>query len=101
MQTNRQELARSARRRIQRGRKTTGRIVASALGFGVAYYFDSENGALRRKRFHDAVRAALRDVSLLAAPDVDDPPVVFHPVFKGDRVLGIVPSGKRRAEAVR
>jgi hypothetical protein len=101
MQTNRQELVRSARRRMQRGRKTTGRIVASALGFGVAYYFDSENGALRRKRLHDAVQTALRDLSLLAAPDVGDQPVVFHPVFKGDRVLGLVSSGKQRVEAVR
>ena len=49
---------RSASRRIQRGRKTTGRIVASALGFGVAYYFDAENGALRRKRLQHALRGA-------------------------------------------
>ena len=98
MQTNRQELVRSARRRIQRGRKTTGRIVASALGFGVAYYFDSENGALRRKRFQHALRGVVR---VLAAPDVGEQPVIFDPVFKGDRILGIVPSGKQRVEAVR
>jgi hypothetical protein len=42
MHEHRQELLRSATRRIQRGRKTTGRIVASALGFSVAYYFDSQ-----------------------------------------------------------
>jgi hypothetical protein len=102
MQTNRQELVRSARRRIQRGRKTTGRIVASAFGFGVAYYFDAEKDALRRKRFQYAVRTAVRDaVSVLAAPDVGDPPVVFRPAYKGGRVRGIVSSGERRVEAVR
>lgn len=100
---SRQELVRSARRRMQRGRKTTGRIVASALGFGVAYYFDAENGGLRRKRLVSAARAALRDVSILLAPDVDDPPVVFHPVFNGDKLRGFAsPSaGRPRMEAVR
>ena len=101
MQTNRQELVRSARRRIQRGRKTTGRIVASALGVGVAYYFDTENGALRRQRLVAAGRAALRDVSILMAPDVGDPPVVFHPVFKSDTLRGFASVGRPRLEAVR
>jgi hypothetical protein len=101
MQTNRQELVRSARRRVQRGRKTTGRIVASALGFGMAYYFDAENGGERRKRLHHLMQHAARDVSARLAPDVGDPPVVFHPVLRGHRVQRDVPSAATRVEAVR
>ena len=101
MQTNRQELVRSARRRVQRGRKATGRIVVSALGFAMAYYFDAENGAERRKRLHQMVQHAARDVSTRLASDVADPPVVFHPVFRGGRVQGDVPSAGTRAGAVR
>jgi hypothetical protein len=101
MQTNRQELVRSARRRVQRGGKTTARIVASALGFGVAYYFDAENGGERRKRLHHMVQHAARDVSARLAPDVRDPPEVFRPVFRGHRVQGDVPSAGTRVEAVR
>ena len=56
MQTNRQELVGSVRRRLQRGRKTTGRIAATAIGFGAAYAFDAENGALGRTRLRHAVR---------------------------------------------
>jgi len=62
MRTNRQELVRAARRRVHRGRMTTGRIVASALGFGVAYYFDAENGGLRRKRLHRRAEQTPRSV---------------------------------------
>ena len=101
MQTNRQELVRSARRRVQRGRKTTGRIVASALGFGVAYYFDAENGGERRKRLHQMVQHAARDVSARLASDAGDPPVVFHPVLRSHRVEGHVPSAGTRCGRVR
>ena len=101
METNRQELVRSARRRVQRGRKTTGRIVASALGFGMAYYFDGENGGERRKRLHHLVQHAARDVSARLAPDVGDPPVVFHPVLRGHRAQRDVPSAGARVGAVR
>jgi hypothetical protein len=101
MQTNRQELVRSARRRVQRGRKTTGRIVASALGFGMAYYFDAESGGERRKRLHHVVQRAARDLSARLAPDVGDPPVVFHPVVRGHRVQEDVPAEGGRVRAVR
>jgi hypothetical protein len=101
MQTNRQELVHSARRRVQRGRKTTGRIVASALGFGMAYYFDAENGGERRRRLRQMVERVARDVSARLAPDVGDPPVVFHPVLRGHRVPGAVPAPGTRVGAVR
>jgi hypothetical protein len=101
MQTNRQELVHSARRRVQRGRKTTGRIVVSALGFAMAYYFDAENGGERRKRLHQMVQHATRDVNARLAPDVGDPPVVFHPVFRRHPVQGDVPSAGEGVGAVR
>jgi hypothetical protein len=101
MQTNRQELARAARRRMQRGRKTTGRIVVSALGFGVAYYFDAENGGLRRERLHRTVHSAARSIGARLAPDIPDAPVVFHPLQRTDRVEGIVPLAGKRMGAVR
>ena len=101
MQTNRQELVHSARRRVQRGRKTTARIVASALGFAMAYYFDAESGAERRKRLQHRVQHVARDVGARLAPDVGDPPVVFHPVLRGHHVQGDVQSAGTRVGAVR
>jgi hypothetical protein len=80
MQKHRQELLRSVTRRIQRGRKTTGRFVASALGFGVAYYFDAANGGSRRNQLHGALRHLFRQVNGTLAPDVADLPA-FPPVL--------------------
>jgi hypothetical protein len=91
MQTNRHELVRAARRRVHRGRMTTGRIVASAVGFGVAYYFDAENGGHRRKRLHRTVEQAARSVGARLVPHVDESPVVFDPVLRSHGVDGIVP----------
>lgn len=85
MQTHRQELVSSASRRIRRGRKTTGRIVVSALGFSVAYYFDTENGAVRRKRLHDLLRRTVHNIESGLAPEVGDPPPVFPPVLRTHR----------------
>jgi hypothetical protein len=82
MHMNRQELMRSANRRLRRGKRTTGRIVVSTLGFGVAYYFDTENGELRRKRLHHMAQRAFRAIDDRSAPDVSDPPPVFHPVLR-------------------
>jgi hypothetical protein len=84
MQMHRQELMRSASRRIRRGRRITGRIVASALGFGVAYYFDTENGDLRRKRLYHSAQRAHHVVRQRLAPDVAEPPVVFAPLLRTD-----------------
>jgi hypothetical protein len=91
MQTNRQEIVRAARRRVHRGRMTTGRIVASAVGFGVAYYFDAENGGLRRKRLHRTMDHAARSVGARLVPHAGEPPVVFDPLLPSDRAEGIIP----------
>jgi hypothetical protein len=58
--------------------------VASALGFGVAYYFDMENGALRRKRLHQAARRTFRQINGALAPEAVDPPV-FTPILREHR----------------
>ena len=97
MQMNRKELLRSARRRVRRGRRTTGRIVVSALGFGVAYYFDTENGGLRRKRLHQMVQRTIGDVDAVRAFDMGDAPPVFHPVLHALRSEG---RARRRTEPV-
>ena len=62
MQMNRQRLLRSASGRVRRGRRATGRVVVSALGFAVAYYFDTENGGLRRKRLHETLHRVVADI---------------------------------------
>ena len=46
MQTNRQELAPCSEKAGAAREEDHGEIVASALGFGAAYYFDAENGGL-------------------------------------------------------
>ena len=74
---------------MRRGKKTTGRIVVSALGFGVAYYFDTENGARRRKRLHQTVQRAARDISARCwrpKPGTRQP--VFHPVLRATEAEG-------------
>jgi hypothetical protein len=78
MHKHRQELLRSATRRIQRGRRTTGRIVASALGFSVAYYFDPESGGLRRKHLQHAARGLFGQINDALAPDIADPAVFLR-----------------------
>ena len=69
-----QEILSSANRRIRRVRRSTGRLVACALGFGVAYYFDPENGALRRKRLHRLLQRVAQRVDAALAPEAGDPP---------------------------
>ena len=94
MHRHRQELLRSAARRVQRGRKTTGRIGASILGFSVAYYFDPESGGLRRKHLQHAVRGLLGQISDALAPDVADP-AVFPPVLRAHTGAGSRPTADR------
>ena len=77
---DRQELVSSARRRVRARRPREDRGFRPRLG--MAYYFDAENGGERRKRLHQTVQHAARDVSARLAPDVGDPPVVFHPVLR-------------------
>ena len=55
-------------------------MVVSALGFGVAYYFDTENGGLRRKRLHQQVQRTLHNVESVLFSDLEDEPPVFQPV---------------------
>jgi hypothetical protein len=88
MQMNRQELLRSASRRLRRGKRVTGRIVASALGFGVAYYFDTQNGATRRKRLQQMVQRTVGNIDGVRASDVEDAPPVFRPVLHALRADG-------------
>jgi hypothetical protein len=94
MHKHRQELLRSATRRIQRGKKTTGRIVASALGFSVAYYFDPESGGLRRKHLQHTVRGFFGQINDALAPDVADP-AVFPSVLRVHRGAGSRPMADR------
>ena len=84
MQVSRQEVVRSAGGRIRRGRKTVGRLVVSALGFGVAYYFDTENGSLRRKRLHHAVQQTVLDVRAARAADTEGQRAVLKPGLQSE-----------------
>jgi len=94
MHKYRQELLRSATRRIQRGRKTTGRIVASALGFSVAYYFDPESGGLRRKHLQHTVRGFFDQINNALAP-VSADPAVFPSVLRAHPRTGLRPMADR------
>lgn len=79
MHINRQELISSANRRARRARRTTGRILVSALGFGVAYYFDTENGDRRRTRLYEALRRSAHTVGSVSSSEAGDPPPTFNP----------------------
>jgi len=87
MHTTRLELMSSASRRARRARRTSGRILVSALGFGMAYYFDTENGAVRRRRLQRWLRHTARSVDSVLTSEVGDPPPVFSPVWRGLRAL--------------
>jgi hypothetical protein len=82
MHINRQELISSANRRARRARRTTGRILVSALGFGVAYYFDTENGDRRRTRLYEALQHGVRSISSVSTAEAGDPPPIFPPVLR-------------------
>lgn len=96
MQMNRQELFRSASRRVRRGRKTTGRLVVSALGFAAAYSFDGENGSVRRKRLHQMLQRTVHNIGSSMASDAGDPPAVVPPVLRSR-----VSAGRSRGPAER
>jgi hypothetical protein len=55
--------------------------VASALGFGLAYYFDTQNGALRRKRLHQSAQRTIHQINAALAPEATDPPD-FSPILR-------------------
>jgi hypothetical protein len=77
MHINRQELMSSANRRARRARRTTGRILVSTLGFGLAYYFDTENGERRRAHLYGALAHAVRSIDSKLAPEAGEPPRVL------------------------
>jgi hypothetical protein len=81
MHIERPEVLQTARRRARRAKRTSGRIFVWALGFGLAYYFDTENGSARRQRLREQVRRAAHRIDNVFAgdPGVDDPPPVFSP----------------------
>lgn len=79
MQTHRQEPAGAVIGRIERGKKTTGRIVASALGFAMAYYFDMEKGAERRHQLLLTAQRGFDQIREARAAKVADPAPVPHP----------------------
>jgi hypothetical protein len=83
MHVNRQELFSSAGRRTRRARRTTGRILVSALGFGVAYYFDNENGGARRKQLRHWLRGVARHIDSVFDSEAGDPPPVVYPALHG------------------
>ncbi len=97
MHDNQQEMLRSANRRIRRVRRSTGRLVAAALGFAVAYYFDTENGALRRKRLHQLFERGAQRIDAVLAPEAGDPPSVLSPMRRVREPVGPPPAQPARA----
>lgn len=87
MHTTRQQLLSSATRRARRARRTTGRILVSALGFGMAYCFDAEHGQARRKQLQRWQRRTARSIDSVLTSEVGDAPPVFYPVWPGLRAL--------------
>ena len=83
MHVNRQELMSSASRRTRRVRRSTGRLLVSAVGFGVAYYFDMENGETRRRHLQHWLRRASRRLESMLDSEAGDPPPVFYPALRG------------------
>jgi hypothetical protein len=67
---------------MRRVRRTTGRLLVSALGFGVAYYMDTENGEARRKRLQQWLRRMSRRFESVLDSEAGDPPPVFSPVLR-------------------
>jgi hypothetical protein len=99
---NRQELLNllsSANRRARRARRTTGWILVSALGFGVAYYFDPQSGGARRTRLQHSLRRTARTIDSRLPSEVEDPPPVFDPMLRGLRVPESRSGPAGRAEA--
>jgi hypothetical protein len=79
----RQELFSSAFRHARRARRTTGRMAVSALGFGVAYYLDTQNGAARRDQLRRSLRRGAATIDTALMPEVEDAPPDFTPLFQG------------------
>jgi hypothetical protein len=72
----------SAITHVRRVRRTTGRLLVSGLGFGLAYYFDLENGGARREHLRRSLRRTAFTVDTTWAPEFGDAPVVFTPLLQ-------------------
>jgi|GEM_PF-3084318 len=87
MHVNRQELftgvLSSANRRMRRARRTSGRLLASALGFGVAYFLDTENGQARRRKAQQRLGRTARRLDSVFGSEAGDPPPGSTPRLQG------------------
>jgi hypothetical protein len=90
MHIDRQGRLREAGRRAHRARKSSGRVLVWAVGFGAAYYLDRQNGRARRAR----LRAALRRTALRIDSDTSLGPGEPPPVFSLLRQALGVPDGE-------
>jgi hypothetical protein len=99
MHDTRQELISSTIRHARRARRTTGRLLVSGFGFGLAYYFDSENGAARREQLRGVLRRTALTIDSVWAPETGDPPPVFTPLLRGLGAEDYEPRPIRRHEA--
>jgi hypothetical protein len=45
----------TAKRRVQRTKRSAGRLLLSGIGFSAAYFFDAEHGRARRQQAWDVV----------------------------------------------
>jgi hypothetical protein len=93
MHVNRQELfggfdgvCRAANRRVRRARRTSGRLLASAFGFGVAYYFDTVNGEARRRKAQRWLGRTARRLDSVFDAEAGNPPPVVSPLLRGRAV---------------
>ncbi len=99
MHGSRQELIGSVLRHARRAQRTTGRLLVSGFGFGLAYYFDSENGGVRREHLRRSLRRAALTIDSLWAPEAGDQPPVFTPLLRGLDADEYQPRLTQRGEA--
>jgi hypothetical protein len=84
MNVERRGVLNALTRQAETAKRRSGRIVVSALGFALAYYFDTTNGPARRRQLHAQLRSAARKIHGAFAPDhaVADAPAVFSPLLQ-------------------
>ena len=84
MNFQRRDMFQAASRGARKAKSASGRLLVSALGFALAYYFDSANGSVRRQRLRGQLRAAARGIDGMFTPDrtVEDAPPVFYPLLQ-------------------
>jgi hypothetical protein len=73
--------------------------VVSALGFAMAYYFDIENGEVRRKQLRQMAQRAFHTLHDGLAADVEDAAPVFPSVLRSHDPGGLTrhPGGRTAA----